>query len=365
MPADHAQRPRFGADPKPYYLTAALLIALEFVRRAFLGYVPDDFTAYLSAADIFVAGGHPYGDEVFEVTRYDGKVYNYLPGTLWLIAPLAWLPTAAAVALDWIARVAVLAFSVRTFARRLLPAAAPQAVLLLVMFHQPLLVDVLFGNFVTYLLGAFALCVWVADRAPGPRELAAALVAGVLFAFKPFWIFTGLFVLLSARQLRAAVACCAGAALVGLLSLPFLDIAPIYLERVTSMARFYHSVALGTYASWAIPLVAIVWAAAGVVLVRRAAPDVWVWGACSLVFWPRLGTYSYLALLPVLLFLIQRLGWLKSVPFLLVYVGPLPWLLRVAPVEPAFVLEAWTSWITAWVMVVTTFVLLYRGRDAT
>ena len=190
----------FGADPKPYYLAVAALVLLEFLRRAFLGYVPDDFTAYLAAADVFVAGEHPYGSAIFDAARYNGKVYNYLPGTLWFIAPLAWLPTAAAVALDWIARVAAVGFALRVFARRIAPDIKFQFVLLIALFHEPLTVDLLFGNFTSYLMGAFAVTVWAAHREDGWGTRAAVFAAGLVLAFKPFWVLGALYVLASKRR---------------------------------------------------------------------------------------------------------------------------------------------------------------------
>lgn len=363
MPEDPSES-RFGADPKPYYLAIAVLVVAEFVRRAFLGYVPDDFTAYLSAADVFVAGQHPYGDAIFDAVRYNGKVYNYLPGTLWFVAPLAWVPTTVAVAVDWLARVAALGFAARVFWRRLLPDAPFQLVLLVAVFHEPITVDLLFGNVTTYLLAAFAACVWVAHREPSRRLYGVAFLAGLVLAFKPFWVFAGLFALASRRRWGLSIACAVGAGVIVLASLPFLDILPEYLARIGAMADFYYSVALGTFAPWAIPIVALAWLAAGVVLVRRDVADAWIWGACTIPYWPRLGTYSYVMTFPLILFLVKRLGWLRGLLASMVFVGPLPWLLRTAPgFEKDFILEAWTHWLWAWIASIAVLVLLLRSDD--
>lgn len=354
----------FGRDPKPVYLAVAVLVVLELLRRALLGYVPDDFTAYLSAADIFVAGGHPYGDAIFETARYNGKVYNYLPGTLWFIAPLAWLPTVAAVAVDWVCRVAALGFALRVFWSRLLPQTSFHFVLLVALIHEPLTIDLLFGNVVTYLLAAFAACVWVAERPGRGADYAVAALAGLVLAFKPFWVFAGLFALAAHRRWRLFAACAAGAGVIVLTSLPFWELTPVYLARLEAMAKFYYSVALGTFAPWAVPLVALLWLALGVQLIRRGAQNAWVWGACSMPFWPRLGTYSYVMTIPLILFLVSRYGWPKGLAASAVLIGPIPWLLRTAPgFEKSFLLEAWTHWVWVWVMAVVIYLALWRGRD--
>jgi len=359
-----ADRPSFGTDPKPYYLAVGVLCLLELVRRAFLGYVPDDFTAYLSAADVFAAGQHPYGEAGLAAERYAGKPYNYLPGTLYFIWPLHALSTATAVALDWVARCAALLFALRVMWRRIAPDLPFQFVLLVAVAHQPLLVDLLFGNVTTYLLAAWAGCVWVAHR---PRTVAtcfAAAFCGLVLSFKPFWVLSGLFVLGAKRRWVELGCAAAGAAVVVVASLPFLDILGQYRDHLAAMAEFYYSVALMTFAPALIPVVAAAWLAAGVALVRRNPGDAWIWSACAIVFWPRLGTYSYTMTLPVVLFFIARWGWLRGLAASAVLVGPIPWLLRTAPgFEKAFLLEAWTHWIWVWLAAVAVFVSVWRLGD--
>ncbi len=349
-------------DPKPYYLAVTVLVVLEFVRRAFLGYVPSDFTAYLSAADTFADGRLPYGPDAANTPRYAGMPYNYLPGTLWLIWPLHLLDTAAAVALDWVARCTALFVALRIFWRRLLPERAFAIVLMVALFFQPLSVDLLFGNVTTYMLCAFAVCVELAHRPSSVRHTLVAALAGIVLAFKPFWVFSGLFVFAARRHWTNLAATAAGAGAILLLSVPFADQLDLYREHLAAMVAFYHSVALGTFAPWAVPLVFVAWAAAGIALVRRGATeDRWVWACCALVAWPRLGTYSYVMMLPVVLFLVSRFGWIRGLLPAVVFVGPLPWILRTVPVEPIFVVEAAVHWAWAWLVSPIVFWLLWKG----
>lgn len=356
----------FGRDPKPYYLAFGVLAVLELLRRAFLGYVPDDFTAYLSAADAFVAGLDVYTPELFDVVRYNGKPYNYFPGTLYLIAPLAWVPTAVAASLDWVARVVVLVLTLRYLHRRILPDVGFQFALILAVLCEPLMVDMLFGNLVTYLLGAWACCVWLSEGEETAKRLAIAVGCGVLLAFKPFWFLAAGYPLFLHRKWKLLAATVVGAALIGVASLTFpTHWWPQFFAHTQKMRDFYYSIDLLNLAPALLPVAALVWGGAAIWLDRKGDPQwAWLFGCVSIPVWPRLATYSYTLMLPVAFYLIRRWGWAKGLAYSAVLFGPIPWLLRVAPWVPGERLENWTHFVWTMVTGVVLFLLLRAPKTA-
>ncbi len=353
---------RFGEDPKPFYLAFGLLAVLELVRRGFLGYVPDDFTAYLSAADAFVAGLDVYSPELFEVERYNGKPYNYFPGTLYLIASLAWVPTAVAAALDWVARVIVLVATLRYLHRRILPDVGFQFVLVVAVLCEPLMIDMLFGNLVTYLLGAWACCVWLSEGEQTLRRMAIAAACGVVLVFKPFWFLAAGYPLFLRRKWKLLAATIVGAGLVTLASLTFpAEWWPQFFAHTQKMRDFYYSIDFLNLAPALLPVVALVWGGAAIWLDRKGDPEwAWLFGCVSIPVWPRLATYSYALMLPVVFFLIRRWGWARGLLYSAVIIGPIPWLLRVSTLLPGERLENWALFV--WTMI-TGVVLFFMLRD--
>lgn len=361
----------FGQDPKPYFLAIAALIVLELLRRLFLGYVPDDFTAYLSAADTFAAGGNPYSDDILSQARYDHKPFNYFPGTLWILWPLHLLSTPVAAGLDWCLRIFALGFAVLEIRRaveahgsRKLPL---HFVVLLAVAFQPLLVDLLFGNIITYLFFALALIIRLSGATRAVPMIMGGLTAGIVLAFKPYWILPGLFIAVAKRNVALGAAICGGAGIIVLASLPFLSWRDVYIAHVQAMAAFYHSVAIGTYLPvWMVGLVIIGWCVAGGLLIRKNPEESWLFAFTALVCFPRVGTYDYVLAFPLVLLLITRLGWLRGLTIGVVFWGPLPWILRTIKVEglPTFIFEAWTHWLWMWAACVWVFALIWRGRSA-
>ena len=362
---------RFGHDPGPYLLAAALLVVFELLRRLLAPqlFVPHDFTAYFHAADLFVAGENPYTDARFQAARYDGFPYNYFPGTLYLIAPLAFVPTHVALALDWVGRVVTLALSLGYLRRRILPKVPVQVVLGVALLHEPLLVDLLAGNLTTYLLGAGVAAVYLGDAQPrrpaGARAVALALMAGVVLAFKPFWILPAGFALVAARAWWALGATSAAMVAVLAASLPQARMLPSFLEHTQAMRAFYFSVDLLNLAPALLPVALLVGVAGGLALLRRG-PRRWIWlyGCLSMPVWPRLASYSFILTLPVVLFLIRRWGWKRAGLYSLPMLGPLPFLLRRAdpwPEQyPAEILELWSHYLWTSVTAIVVFVILWR-----
>ena len=84
-----------------------------------------------------------------------------------------------AVVVDYIARIGALYFVLRTLAQRIVPDIGFQWILLLALACQPLMVDVLFGNLVSYLLAAWVLSAVLAPQEPTAPRLLAAAASGV------------------------------------------------------------------------------------------------------------------------------------------------------------------------------------------
>ena len=361
-PAPQGSREGFGADPKPYYLAFGLLAVLELVRRGFLGYVPDDFTAYLSAADAFVAGLNPYTDELFTVARYNGKPYNYFPGTLYLIAPLGYLPTAVAAAVDWVMRMVVLVATLRFLHRRILPEVGFQFVLVVAALSEPLMIDLLFGNSVTYLLGAWALSVWLSEQPKTrPAHYGLAALVGLVTVFKPFWFLPAAWSLFVGRKWGPLAAAVGSIGSVTAASLTLPETIPAFFAHTQRMREFYYSVDFLNLAPWLLPVVGVAWGAAALWLDRKGDRDwVFLWGCASIPLWPRLATYSYTMTIPIVLYLVRRWGWARGLAYSCIVIGPIPWLLRVSPLMPGERLELWAHFIWTIVTSVVLFRLLSR-----
>lgn len=354
--------PAFGADPKPYWLALGVVVLMELVRRLAFGFVPDDFTAYLSAADVFAAGGNPYADYATSA-RYNGKPYNYFPGTLYLIVWMAWVPTVVAVVVDFVARVTALFFAIRWLARRVCTTLPPHFVFIIALACEPLFIDVLFGNLVSYLLAAWALCAALSERDVGLKEAAAAACAGVVFAFKPFWYFAGAYCFIVRKNWRGLVALTAGGGTIALLSLPHFEWRDTFVAHTQAMRDFYFSVDLLSLAPPLLGVAAVAWAAAAFALARRGGDWVWLFGCTSVIVFPRLATYSYSIMLPVVLFFVARWGALRGLLYGAVLIGPIPWLLRVSTLLPGEQLENWTHFVWSWITAVVLFVVLWRDGD--
>lgn len=305
------------------------VIGLEAYRRLVQGVVPPDLSAYLAAADVFAAGHNPYGAALFDSALYDGYPYVYPPGTLPLISPLAWASPAAVAIFDLLARSLVAVLSLRWLGRRFLPDVPLGVLGALAILYQPFVADFATGNVATYLLGAFLLCVHLSRQDWRGWHLPAGLVCGLILAFKPMWGLAAGAVLLANRRWRASAAVFCGAVVVGGLTAMHVDLVGPWLDRVGQVRDFYRSFDLLAVAPALLPVAAIIWLGAGVALWRREAAreHLWLWACVSLWAWPRLATYSYVLLVPVLVFLWRRWGYRRAGALALVGLGPIPWLL--------------------------------------
>ncbi|MGM0554898.1 MAG: glycosyltransferase 87 family protein [Myxococcota bacterium] len=316
------------------WLAWAVLISClvaETVHRIFYGYVPRDLSAYLAAADTFMAGGDPYTDDIFDSTRYQGYVYVYPPGTLPLVGVLDYLSAELVSTLDLWARSAVLLGALHWLRRRFSVSAPMSILVFLALLYEPVLVDFRAGNLPTYLLAAFLVCVHMSHTPWRAWHAAAGIVAGLALAFKPMWLAPALLVLLLRRRWGALGSALLGASVIGGLTVVHLDFVPTWLARIEQLTIRYRSAVLLNLhpVLWGAALTA--WLAGAVALVRKLGLDddrLWLWLCISVVVWLRAGTYSYVLFLPVFFFWWRRFGLRRAALAFVVTLGPLPWMLR-------------------------------------
>jgi hypothetical protein len=352
-----------GFDTSRAFQIAWLVaVSLGGYYRASLGEIPADMSAYFAAAEVFAAGADPYGEALFAAARYDGFPYVYPPGTLPLIGWLDRVDPALVVGADVILRASCLLGALEWLRRRILPDVPTWTVVLTALFYQPLIADFAVGNLAIYLLGAFVLCAHLATSAWRWWYLPAGVAAGVLLAFKPMWGLVAGVVLLANRRWAAAASVAAGAAVIVGLTTMHAELVGPWQQRIAEVRSFYSSFDLLALAPALLPVAILAWLAAGVALVRRGvAPErLWLWACVSLFAWPRLATYSYVLLIPVLLFLWARLGYRRALAISLVALGPLPWLLiGTADFVYLGLLYGWSL-----ALAVVLFVILWREESS-
>lgn len=355
------ERTPLWADPRLVWGAIGILVVLGLYRRVFEGFVPGDFTAYLSAADVFVSGADPYSDALTQSRYYDGFPYVYLPGTLFLIAPAGYLPGTLVVALEWIARFAALFGILKILQRRIVPQMPLAVVALIALLHEPLWIDHLVGNLVIYLMAAWAICLELSEREESWRVLALAFLCGAMIAFKPFWLIPAGWLLFSRAKYRASASLVLGMVAVLSLSFALPQFWTSYWDLNEQMRAFYYSVNLLNVAP-ALYFVLFPAAVFGALWFSRRYPSRWLFvlGCVSMPVWPRLASYSYALTLPWTLYLIRRWGYARGLAFSAVTVGPLPWILRDSTLLVDGRLEAWTLLLWTSVSAVVCCYLLMK-----
>lgn len=354
------------ASPWLVWSAFGILVAWGLFQRAFLGLVPGDLSAYLSAADVFLAGADPYSEVLRESERYGGFPYIYLPGTLFLTAPLGFLPSAVVACLEWLARFAVLLGILKVMQRKIVPEMSMAMLALIALLQQPLWIDHWAGNIAIYLMGAWAVCLELSDRRESWGTLLGAFLCGIVIAFKPYWLIPAGWVLFSRGKYRSSAALVAGTA--GVLSLSFAlpEFLASYWVLNGEMRAFYQSV---NWLDVAPVLYAVLFVAGvgGALWFARKYPSRWVYmlGCVSMPIWPRLSSYSYVLTLPWTLYLVRRWGLGRGLAFSAVTIGPLPWILRDSTLLPEAQVEGWAFLV--WTMVsvaVCGYLLIDESRRA-
>ncbi len=350
----------FGEDPKPYILAGAILLILELFNRAFLGHVPPDFTAYISAGDAFAMGLNPYTDARQLVPRFGGFPYNYLPGSLYPLQIVSYFSTTTLTVADWILKSICLIGIINVFHRKMFPDLKLGFIICVTILFQPLGVDLLAGNIVTYLFAAFVFSYAIAQREK--RKLADyffVFLFGFIISFKPFWSIPIGYLFLVFRRPKLLTSFIAGFLVIPLMTIPLWDWIPSWLAHTSKMREYYFSVDFLSLSPVLLGLTWIIGMGIGLYFLlrkERIQEENWIWllGCVSLPMWPRLATYSYVICLPLILFFCQRWGWKKGLLFASV-LGPFAWVLRALTFLPNSEEEQWAFFI--WIFVAAFFLI--------
>lgn len=360
-----AQRPWLG------WVFFGAFIGFLALKRLLAGEIPEDLSAYLAAAELFIAGRNPYGPDLFSAANFGGYVYIYPPGSRFLVQWLALFPPALVVLADALlhagALVAALAWLRQRFAITLPLGWLAAGVAGL---YAPATQDLLVGNIATYMLAAFVGAMALAHHpAPGRQHLFIMPIFGFLLAFKPMWGIPAGLILLARRQWAPALALLCGAlGMAALSAIPQGDTVLIadWLARIQAVRAQYQSVDM--LALWPPGLWGVIglWLLGGALLLQRLGarhPHLWLWGAASLFAWPRLADYSYVLALALFGYFWQRWGWQRTLIIMLPGLGGVHLLRPFVPDGQAEYLYQALLYGWAWALAALTIVALWLADE--
>ncbi len=325
--------PLDSSEPVHPALRITLWAALGYVLLSQLlqrldGYVPNDLGMYHRAARWWADGRHPYS-EAFRQAGGDTLPFVYPPGTLPLFRPLAGLSLETASVVWFVGGVGLALGSLVYFARRYTPETPTVLAAGLVFAYFPLYFALTHGNVAILLCAATLLAHLSVTSERGPRDLAAGAVLGVCIALKPYWLLPFGFLLVAARSWRALAGLAAGLGAVALATCWHGDLVGEWLAMTGSVDRLSTSLLPTPWWLAATGLLVVAWLALGAWWVRRRSPapdELFVFATTSVVVWPRVGAYSYLVVLPALLWLAGRRDWRLAGLLLLPASSPAIWL---------------------------------------
>jgi hypothetical protein len=316
---------RRGVRLASWGLLGATLLAVLGVRLTG-GLFPADLSAYLAAAETFAQGGNPYGSELTESSHFDGLPYVYPPGTLYLIAPLRWLPPPVLAAGHLVVAGGVLVWSVDRLDRRFDLDLPLGPTLLFVLLFGPVTSDLMVGNLAVILLGATVATAELADRNLDLPAAGALTLLGVVYSFKVLWLAPALLLLVAARRWGHLAALGAGLLVVAGLSALHPALVVDWIERVRWVRdRFPDSLDLLSLAPWFYPVALVAWLVAALRAARHSPTAAWLAGCASLFAWPRLAPYSFVLALPPIAAALSRLPPRRSLLLPLALWGPVYW----------------------------------------
>lgn len=268
-----------------------------------------DVISYIAAADVFLAGGDPYGQAILSTPRYDGLPFVYPPGTLFFFAPLGCLPTVAGIAIDGVLRLVVFAWAVAWLQRRYLPQFMTEHVIAATVLVAPVLNALVAANFVVYCFAAFVGCVALSEGDETPRDLAKAALCGLVIAFKPMWLVAG-FIFFARAKWRALGAWIGGVGVLGLMSLAQWDLFWSWLGRVDALRHAFPLADLPTLAPTAYVIAVVAWVLFTLGLLVRCwgNPALAVHACTSVLVWPRCDIHTHLVVLWLVAWVWHRYG---------------------------------------------------------
>ncbi len=325
------------------------LMGAELYRRM-SSVVPTDVTAYLAAADVFAAGGNPYTTDIALSPRFEGYPFHYLPGVLYLIAPLQYVSARVASVGHLLASSVTLVGSIAYLADRFKLACSRALLVAVTLLFGPVAVALYVGNIPILLLGALLGVVWASDDRERPwRSRLVCGLAGLAITFKPTWAAPAGLALLGRRRWSLLAAFGAGLALPVALTAVDIELARAWSQRLTEV-RGNLLRTEETAIMWQLWPVAVGTAAIGAgVIAWRRPESLWIF-ACAAVFCsPRLTPYSYVMTLPALAYLASRWPPWRLALLVLPIWGPAHWWLRVTS-------HAWEQWtMYVWALAVAGF----------
>jgi hypothetical protein len=324
----------------PRWLAPAAVLGLgvaEAARRLAARGLPTDLSAYVSAAQTFAARQDPYGRAIYDAPAWQGFPFVYCPAALWLLLPLALLPRAALLLGDLALRGCAAWWVAAQLRRRsALPRATVWELLLLAWLYEPFVTDLMAGNLALYMLAALLAVLRLGEAARAPTQLAGGVGLGVAFGFKPMWGVAAGYAALQQRRWWVAAGLLAGAGSMLLISLAQGPLFGSWLRHLDEVRAAYRTCdALAISPVW-LAIVALAWGVVAAWLLRPSCAGAagaargeltWLWGCASLIAWPRLAPYCYLALAPVLVAVAPALGRGPALLIAAPWLGPLPWLL--------------------------------------
>jgi hypothetical protein len=240
-------------------------------------------------------------------------------------------------------------------------------VLGLLILWEPLGIDLLFGNLVTYLFTAFVIAVDLADRSRrGEWSVGydvALVVCGVIVSFKPYWGIAVGYALLSRRAYRGLLALAIGPLIVGALTAINWHYVDSLRAHTAVMIDYYQSIDFYNLVPWTLAPILVLGFGVGIYFLRRG-PEQWIWllGCLSIPMWPRTASYSYTIMFPVMLWLIKIWGIKRGLLWCITIVGPIPWFFRTLPYLKGEQEELWLHFVWMLITIPVVVSTLLRAK---
>ena len=326
-PSQRADR----ADWIPLVAWGLGFLALAAARIHFHS-VPQDLSAYLAAADILTSspGESPYTLSVLETSPlYQGFPYLYYPGFHWLLRLLGALPLWLVLLVDTLTRGLLAACIIRVWVRELRVPLPWQGVVLGLLCLDAFVTDLYVGN-LTVMMSVLWCWSLVGKDAVAARSdsqwvkrylfAISCFFVGFLMILKPMWLLPAGFTLSWRRQWRGlgalvlgGVSALACGALVGGAELA------AWWSAIGQVRAHWQAFDLGSISPVCMVVAACAWGLGAWRIMRTGRAQGWLWGSVSVLVWPRIGLYSYVIAIPLLLWSVRRFGKLRgallAIPF--------------------------------------------------
>ncbi len=332
MSADDPTSPGKGFDPDVIPLVAWGLGFLALATlRAMWGAVPQDMSAYLAAADVASRGLSPYTD-IAQSTLYQGLPYIYYPGLMPLLYLVHLIPVKALLFVETLGRGLVGVYVMRAFVQRLGVRMPWQGLVLAWLCLDPFVTDLYVGNLELWMcalwVGVMQMCDQPMERMDRKR-VAVACVIGALMIIKPMWGIPAAYVAALQRRWDVFVGLGVGAACVlGLGGVAHREHLEAWWAMVAAVRSTWQAFDLGSADPMLVVVGGFAWLVGAVKLWWTRRDEAWLWGAASVLVWPRLGFYCYVLAVPLMLWGVRSkgrlIGALCALPFSLVVSFALP-----------------------------------------